>query len=145
MTIAITLATLIHLGAPPQHAAGAVLAGMRHGISPCVMGGLLISGHPGMRFSGRCGDHGTTCGAWRIHQMWPRRWGYTLADRNHWYYGADMAARLALYSQRRHERCEGEHDWRAHMKASSGARDGPRAAWKVRRQLAAERRVCWWL
>jgi hypothetical protein len=140
----LVLVMLLHHGAPADLAVATVGAAAVHDVEVQHLGGFLIVGHPGARYSGRCGDYvngrGTTCGPYRLAELWPMTFGYELADRDRPWPASAMAARLLRYSQQKHERCDTQHDWRAHMRSRD--RDSVRAAWKVRRSHMAELAVC---
>ena len=136
-------------GAPGALPVSTVVQATAQGVDPAILAGYLEVGHPGARYSGRCGDHGMTCGPFRLHRLWAYEFGVPLSAREGDWSSAWMASRLLVYAQERHEercerggRVEPDHGWRAHLKARSGRRGSPLAHKKVRRQLAAEKRMC---
>jgi hypothetical protein len=148
---AIIFVALLDLGTPPDIAAGAMLAAPLYAIPSHTMAGYLASGHPGARYSGRCGDPsiGGTCGPYRLHAMWARRYGAKASLRHHRVWSSLIAARMLSEARTRHydgihgrPPCEGRHDYRVHPKAGPGRRDTARAAWKVRNQVRLERELC---
>lgn len=147
---AIILAALLHHGTPPDIAAGALIGAAAYGIPSHVMAGYLVSGHPGARYSGACGDPSNpTCGPYRLARIWPRVCGYPDAWRHDRVLSSLVAGCMLSHSRWQHYRggehrraCVRDHDWRAHPKAGNGARASPGAAWKVRRQDRVEWELC---
>jgi hypothetical protein len=154
---AIVLIALLDAGAPPDIAAGAMLGAAMYAIPVEVMAGYLVSGHPGARYSGECGDpktiEGGTCGPYRLSMARIRDYGapdgHRDALRNHRVLSALPAGHMLSRARRVHHEGEGRrracddgHDWRAHPKSSTRARASPKARWKVRRQREAEWAMC---
>jgi hypothetical protein len=148
---ALLMLAMLQHNTPPDIAAGALLGAAAYGIPSHVMAGYLVSGHPGGRYSGRCGDPSTggTCGPYRLHAMWARRCGYPGHWRHHRVLSSLIAGCMLSHSRWQHYEgvgsrrpCVRDHDYRAHPKSSGGARASPRAAGKVRRQIRIEWDLC---
>ena len=113
-----------------------------HGVDPVVMVGYLCSEH-GDDWTPRpdaCSDAGA-CGPFQLGRSWPLEFGYPMEARADMHASADMMARLVVYTQGRHNRCTGSHDWRAHLKAGPGGRDAENIAWSVRRWRGFEAEI----
>jgi hypothetical protein len=148
----IFLAMLDH-STPPDIAAGALLAAPLYGLESHTMAAYLVAGHPGGRYSGRCGDPQTivrgTCGPYRLSLDRVRDYGAPPAVRDslrrHRVLSALPAAHMLARARRVHhrrcteERCAG---WRIHSSASFRARASARARWKLARRMEVERALC---
>jgi hypothetical protein len=110
---------------PPHVSASTYLAAQRHDVDPVILGAYLVSEHDDdwTPTPEQCGDDGRTCGPFSLSALWAREFGYRARDRGHVWHAANMAAQLMLYSHERHHgRCQGAHDWRAHVKSGPGGR-----------------------
>lgn len=117
---------------PFDATSSAIQASADHDLDPAILLGYLCSEHQGGRWSGKASAVGAT-GYYQIVSMWPREFGYTLDQRDDPWLAADMAAQIVLYSMESHDSCSSDHDWRAHMKCGSGARNKctrPVRAWE---------------
>lgn len=157
-SVIVFIALLSH-GTPPDIAAGAMLGATAYAIPSHIMAGYLVSGHPGARYSGRCGDpktiKGGTCGPYRLGLDRVKDYGVAIRYRDqvrrHRILSALPAGHMLSRARRVHNHGEGRRrpcreekciGWRVHPKAGTKSRTSPRARWKVRRQLKAELELC---
>lgn len=124
MSTIITLVVWAQLtcAAPLDVTLSAIWAALEHQEDPVTLISYACSEHKGGRWSGACSDEGA-CGPFQLMPLWPRHFGYELDAREEPLPAAAMTAQLFTYSRDRHEHCDGDHTWRAHIKCSRSSRD----------------------
>lgn len=140
--IAFAVAMYVVGSVPPSVSVHTWNGAHEKGADPFFLGSYLISEHSDdwTDEPSACSS-ANACGPFQLTQHWERYFDFPPGARMN----ADQAARIAagvlVYSEKRHEKCASDHDWRAHLKSGPGGRNNSNVRFAVRRWKRYEQQL----